>query len=113
MHHRCPPASFGPSSKTCPRCEWQRAQRTSVRTIPCELSATSSTASGETLCVKLGQPLPEWYFARLSKRTLAQAAQWKKPSSSVSTYLPDNVRNDVNARNTADGLLESRNWHDA
>src|SRR5215212_2431877 len=25
MHHRCPPASFGPSSKTWPRCEWQRA----------------------------------------------------------------------------------------
>src|SRR5215203_5618083 len=25
MHHRCPPASFGPSSKTWPRCAWQRA----------------------------------------------------------------------------------------
>src|SRR5215211_4374703 len=62
MHHRCPPASFGPSSKTWPRCEWQRAQRTSVRAIPCERSSTSSTASGETVSVKLGQPVPEWYF---------------------------------------------------
>ncbi len=32
-------------SKTCPRCEPQRAQRTSVRTIPCERSSISSTAS--------------------------------------------------------------------
>src|SRR5215217_86391 len=73
MHHRCPPASLGPSSKTWPRCEWQRAQRTSVRTISCELSSTSSTASGETVSVKLGQPVPEWYFARLSKSGLPQA----------------------------------------
>lgn len=32
-------------SNTCPRCEPQRAQRTSVRTMPWERSSTSSTAS--------------------------------------------------------------------
>jgi len=33
-------------SNTCPRCEPQRrAHRTSVRTIPCDRSAISSTAS--------------------------------------------------------------------
>ena len=33
MQNRCP-VGRGPSSKTWPRCESQRAQRTSVRTIP-------------------------------------------------------------------------------
>jgi hypothetical protein len=36
----------------------------------------SSTATGETVSVKLGQPVPEWYFARPSKSALPQAAQW-------------------------------------
>ena len=75
MHQRWPPASRGPSSKRWPRCEWQRAQRTSVRIIQCERSVSSSTASGEIASVKLGQPLPEWYFVRLSKSGLPQAAQ--------------------------------------
>ena len=41
-----------------PRWEWQRAQRASVRAIPCGGSSTISTASRETASVKLGQPVP-------------------------------------------------------
>src|SRR5688500_1707138 len=39
MQYRCPPRSRGPSGKTWPRWEPQRAQRTSVRTMPCERSS--------------------------------------------------------------------------
>ena len=75
MHQRWPPRSRGPSSKTWPRWESQRAQRTSVRTAPSERSSSSVTASGDTASVKLGQPQPEWYFVSLSKRGARQAAQ--------------------------------------
>src|SRR5918997_4667559 len=111
MHHRRPPASRGPSSKTWPRWEPQRAQRASVRIIPCERSSTSSTASGETVSVKLGHPVPEWYFALLSKRGLAQAAQWYSPFSSLSTYSPENGGSVAASRRTAYCSVESRFRH--
>src|SRR5918997_1187150 len=79
--------------------------------MPCELSSTSSTASVETVSVKLGQPVPEWYFARLSKSRLPQAAQWKKPASSVSTYSPENGRSVAASRRTAYCSVESRLRH--
>ena len=37
------PVGFGPSSNTCPRCDLQRAHRTSVRTSPRERSSFSIT----------------------------------------------------------------------
>jgi len=43
--------------------------------MPYERSLSSSTASDEIVSVKLGQPVPEWYFARPSKSALPQAAR--------------------------------------
>src|SRR5699024_2005156 len=45
MQYRSPVGVWGASGKTWPRCDPQRAQRTSVRTIPSERSSRSSTAS--------------------------------------------------------------------
>ena len=61
MQKRCP-FGPGPSGKTCPRWPPQRAQVTSVRTIPRLRSSCSSTASATAGSVKLGQPVPESNF---------------------------------------------------
>src|SRR6185295_11396995 len=56
------PVGRGPSSKTCPRWPPQRAQVTSVRTIPWEASVSESTRPSAMGWVKLGQPVPESNF---------------------------------------------------
>jgi len=48
MQYRSPVGVPNPSGNTCPRCEPQFAQRTSVRTMPSDLSSMSWTASGST-----------------------------------------------------------------
>lgn len=48
MQYRSPVGVPNPSGNTCPRCEPQFAQRTSVRAMPRESSSSSCTASGRT-----------------------------------------------------------------
>lgn len=48
MQYRSPVGVPKPSGNTWPRCEPQFAQRTSVRTMPSDLSSISCTASGFT-----------------------------------------------------------------
>ena len=52
-----------------------RAQTTSVRTMPCELSVFSSTASATIGSVKLGQPVPESNFVSESNSSAPQPRQ--------------------------------------
>src|ERR1700674_53823 len=68
------PVGFGPSSKTCPRCEPHALQRTSVRTMPRPASSISSTASRLTGSQKLGQPVPESNFVSEPKSVAPHAA---------------------------------------
>ena len=65
----------GPSGKTWPRWPPQRAQTTSVRTIPRLRSSCSSTASATAGSVKLGQPLPESNFVSELNSSSPQAPQ--------------------------------------
>ena len=59
MQYRKPPVSFGPSGNTCPRCASPIFDLTSVRTIPCEVSATSLSASESMGRLNAGHPHPE------------------------------------------------------
>src|SRR3546814_8388922 len=59
MQKRSPPRSCGPSGNTWPRWLSPCAERTSVRTMPCELSCNSFTLAGTIGLVKLGQPQPD------------------------------------------------------
>ena len=56
MQYRSP-VGRGPSSNTWPRCPLQRAQCTSVRSIPRVRSVVVSTASASG-AQKLGHPVP-------------------------------------------------------
>jgi len=71
--------------KTCPRCEPQRPQETSVRAMPWLWSVSVSTASSLTGSQKLGQPVPESYLVAERKRVAPQAAQAYVPSVFSST----------------------------
>src|SRR2546422_9775810 len=75
MQYRRPVVARGPSSKTWPKCAPQRLQRTSVRTMPCVRSSTSSTYSRLRGSSKLGQPVPESNLASEEKRGWPQAIQ--------------------------------------
>ena len=75
------PVGPGPSGNTCPRWLPQRAQVTSVRTMPRDLSSCSSTASATAGSVKLGQPLPESYFDSELNSSLPHAPQRYMPSA--------------------------------
>ncbi len=74
MQYRCP-VGAGPSSKTWPRWEPQRAQRTSVRRMNMLLSDRVSTASLSAGSKKLGQPVPDSNFVSALNSSLPQAAQ--------------------------------------
>ena len=74
MQNRWPVGS-GPSSKTCPRWEPQRAQTTSVRRIIRLLSGRVSTASLSAGSKKLGQPVPESNLVSALNSSLPHAAQ--------------------------------------
>ena len=69
------PVGGGPSGNTCPRCESQRAQRTSVRRMPWLSSSRVPTFSATAGSVKEGQPLPESNLASDVKSTTPQARQ--------------------------------------
>ena len=69
------PVGGGPSGKTWPRWPSQRAQRTSVRTMPWERSWYSLTASPEMGLVNDGQPVPDSNFSPDLKSGLPHAAQ--------------------------------------
>src|SRR5690242_20464584 len=58
MQYRSP-VGRGPSSNTCPRWASHLAQRTSVRSIPSDISARLTTFSFAIGCQKLGQPVPD------------------------------------------------------
>src|SRR3989338_9543714 len=90
MQYRLPPASAGPSSKTCPRCAPQFLQRTSVRDIPWDLSSRNFICSKLTGSVKLGQPVPESNLVSEEKSSWPQIAQRNIPRSWLSQYLPVN-----------------------
>ncbi|CPU67576.1 Uncharacterised protein [Mycobacteroides abscessus] len=62
MQNRSPVGVWGASSNTWPRCEPQRAQRTSVRTMPWLRSVSSSTRSPASGLKKLGHPQCESNF---------------------------------------------------
>ena len=74
MQYRLP-VSGGPSSNTWPRCDPQRAQLTSVRTMPWLVSVSSVTFWRFAGSQKLGQPVPDSNFASASNSSLPQAAQ--------------------------------------
>ena len=69
------PVGPGPSGKTWPRWASQRAQRTSVRTMPWLVSVRVRTASRAMGSVKLGQPLPESYLVSLRKSSASHTMQ--------------------------------------
>ena len=69
------PDGFGPSSNTCPKCAPQRAQRTSVRSIPKELSDLETIFSAATGSQKLGQPVPDSNFVSDLKSAVPQLTQ--------------------------------------
>jgi len=64
-----------PSSKTCPRCASQRAQRISVRTMPKLRSSCVITFSAATGWKKLGHPVPELNLASDAKSGKPQQMQ--------------------------------------
>ena len=57
------PVGWGPSSKTCPKCEPHDVHVTSIRCMKRLESSWSSTASDEAGSQKLGQPVPESYVS--------------------------------------------------
>src|SRR3982074_1218022 len=91
MRRRCPVGS-GPSSNTCPRCEPQFRQRTSVRRMKKLLSERSSTFSVLAGSQKLGHPVPDSNFVFELSRSVPHAAHVWVPSALVWTYLPVNGR---------------------
>lgn len=74
MQYRCPPGA-GPSSNTCPRWAPHRAQVTSVRAIPCEVSGAVAVLPPRTGARKLGHPVPESNLASELKRSWPQQTQ--------------------------------------
>ncbi len=70
------PVGWGPSGKRWPRWAPHVAQRTSVRTMPCEVSVMSSTLSGSTASQKLGQPVPESNLVSERKSSSPHTTQW-------------------------------------
>src|SRR3954452_696393 len=110
MQYRRPPASRGPSSKTCPRCPPQLRHTTSVRRMPHDLSSRISTASATLGSVKLGQPVPESNLVLESNSSAPQPAQRYTPSSCLSQYLPVNARSVPPLRSTSycSGVSSSR-----
>src|SRR3989344_1754558 len=66
------PVGVGPSSKTCPKCEPQRAHVISVLSIPNVPSRCCRVASGSAAS-KEGQPVPESNFASDEKSALPHA----------------------------------------
>ena len=67
------PVGVGLSSNMCPRCPPQFLQLTSVLCIPKRLSEFSVTLSSETVCQKLGQPVPESNFVSELNSSFPQA----------------------------------------
>lgn len=88
MQKRCP-VSDGPSGKTCPRWDPQRAHSTSTRLMPRLVSSLNSTAPGNASSND-GQPLFESNLVSDEKSGLWQAAQRYVPFLSSCTYLPLN-----------------------
>src|SRR3989344_8938246 len=82
------PVFVGPSSKTWPRCEPQRAQVISVRVIPWDESVCVSTAPGSAWSND-GQPVPESNFASDEKSGLPHALHSYVPSAFSWTYSPE------------------------
>src|SRR3989344_177175 len=80
----------GPSSNTCPRCDPQRAQVISVRSMPCDASRFVSIAPGSAWSND-GQPVPESNFASELKSEFPQAAQAYVPSAFSCRYSPVNA----------------------
>src|SRR3989344_8850584 len=80
------PVGVGPSSKTCPRCEPQRAHVISVRAMPPEVSVCVSIALGNAWSNE-GQPVPESNFASDEKSGLPHATHAYVPAFSW-TYSP-------------------------
>ena len=102
------PVIVGPSSKTWPKCDLQRAQTTSVRSrflqersdwseiavplgecIPCELSSTNSTAPVSALSND-GQPVPESNFVSDTNSEFPHATHVNTPSRFSSRSFPEN-----------------------
>src|SRR4051812_49280715 len=112
MQKRWPPRSRGPSSKRWPRWPPQRAQVTSVRTIPCERSSCSSTASAIAGSVKLGQPDPESNLVPELNRSAPHPPHLYIPVAFSWVYLPVNGGSVAAWRSTAywSGASSSRHW---
>ena len=66
MQKRWPPRSRGPSSKTWPRWPPQRAQMTSVRVMPCEMSVVQLDRLGDR---RLGEARPARARVELGRRS--------------------------------------------
>ena len=60
------PVGWGPSSNTCPKCDPQRRQWHSVRTMKNLRSSFVATAFS-CACQKLGQPVPECICVQMNK----------------------------------------------
>src|SRR5688572_30170961 len=69
------PVGRGPSSKTWPRWESQRAQLTSTRVMPWDWSVFSAMFSLAMGWKKLGQPVPDSNFVSDLKRGRLQPTQ--------------------------------------
>ena len=63
---------FGPSSKTCPKCESQSEHLTSVLIIPWDESLYSTMHVSSIGWKKLGHPQPELYFVEEEKSSFLQ-----------------------------------------
>ena len=68
-------AGEGPSSNTCPRCEPQLEQVTSVLNIFNEVSSEQSTASDDVGALNAGQPHPESNFDSELNKFSSQTTQ--------------------------------------
>ena len=75
---------LGPSSNTCPRCQPQFLQLTSIRFIPKLLSSRYSILSSLIGSKKLGHPVPESNFVSEEKSSVPQHEHLYNPLSFAS-----------------------------
>src|SRR3546814_16019908 len=64
------------------------AERTSVRTMPCELSCNSFTLAGTIGLVKLGQPQPDSNLSEEANSGSPETMSTQRPASLLSLYSP-------------------------
>ncbi len=95
------PVGRGPSGKTWPRCPLQRAQCTSVRSIPRVRSVVVSTASGIG-AKKLGHPVrlsnfvsevkSSWPHARTTENPVTVLRVQRTRAGALGAVLAENVK---------------------